>query len=245
VDVRGVELMTAVTVAIERWEPKTAIDVMTALVRVRDWLRDQTSISVVQDGIGLGQALRAVVRQRDLGREAELAAAEIVRRAERRLGELVREAQDRGEVATRSSNHHARPEHQARDVLPTARDILGSDEARSAVFVFAAADEDTFEEALAACRTDGTMARAAVRRQLTRDRILRPVPEPKPRPKRGPKIDPNRVVRESVLMLEGIVAGLANIDPHDVTDPDVQSWARSLTESITILSQLRKALTHD
>lgn len=238
--------------ALERWEARTAVDVVAALERARDWLRDQTSIPVVQDGIALGEALQAVARQRDLGHDAELAAAEIVRRAERRLAELVAEGQARGDIATLSSAAYAR-ENDHEDgapsaCLPKARDIFGGVDLQKHARRFAAVNEDDWNEALDACRTEGAMSRAAVTRHLQRDAIVRPRYRPDEDEAwnyRRRRIDPNRVVRKTVLMLEGLASGLASIDATDVDDPDRDAWARSLTESITILSQLRKDLAHE
>lgn len=45
--------------------------------------------------------IRVYTQQKDMGHEAGLSAAEIVRRAERRIGQLIREGQAAGEIAKR------------------------------------------------------------------------------------------------------------------------------------------------
>lgn len=72
--------------------------------------------------VSRAEAIR-VYTQKDMGREAELSAAEIVRRAERRIGELVRAGQEEGTVRTRGSER-PRPDaaggiHPGRKISPT------------------------------------------------------------------------------------------------------------------------------
>lgn len=56
------------------------------------------------------------------------------------------------------------------------------------------------------------------------------------------RIDSNRVARETVFALEGAAAGLGLIDYKDLDDPELASWAISLTESMRALNRFVKQI---
>lgn len=58
------------------------------------------------------------------------------------------------------------------------------------------------------------------------------------------RINPNRVVRETVHALEGLAMGVGLIDGHlDGLDPaEISNWAASLTHSIQVINRLAKQL---
>jgi hypothetical protein len=77
--------------------------VVAVLDRARTWLQQATTTDLPEiiEARARAEAIRCYIAQKELGTDAQLAAAEIVRRAERRIGELVREGQERGEIRRR------------------------------------------------------------------------------------------------------------------------------------------------
>lgn len=56
------------------------------------------------------------------------------------------------------------------------------------------------------------------------------------------RLDTNRIIRQSVLDLEGIVASLALINRDDIDPEEAQTWVDSLNQSIKALSKARTAI---
>lgn len=129
-------------------------------------------------------ALEEYTKQRDLGHEAELSAAEIVRRCERRIAQLVRDAQERGELLRKTERTHTRNQHTAAGVAVQPEELnsdsepvpepkgspqqfFGSQSARTESY--AMADDvpaEKFEEALAEAKQEGNLSRANVIRKI-------------------------------------------------------------------------------
>ncbi len=64
-------------------------------------------------------------------------------------------------------------------------------------------------------------------------------------PKGSRRIDPERIVRETVIALEGIAMGLRLLDPGDLEALDqeqVIQWSSSLAKSVTAITKLKKEL---
>ncbi len=58
------------------------------------------------------------------------------------------------------------------------------------------------------------------------------------------KIDSNRIVRETVAMLEGLDMGLQLINFEDLDPAEIEGWATSLGNSIRVLTGLKKQLAN-
>jgi hypothetical protein len=121
------------------------------------------------------EALRVYTRQKQLGREAELAAAEIVRRAERGIGVAIRRAQQQGRIATRGDRgsrgapgmRGGNPGDTRGDHLGSAAPFFKHPSERSGAYAMAdGATDDQFEDALAAARAEGNLSRANVVRKI-------------------------------------------------------------------------------
>ena len=61
---------------------------LVALNRAKGWLVEAQSIETVRDAKAIAVGYEAVIREKELSIDAQLAATEIVRRCERRIGEL-------------------------------------------------------------------------------------------------------------------------------------------------------------
>lgn len=135
------------------------------------------------------EAVRVYTIQKQLGEDAQLAAAEIVRRAERGIGIAIRRGQDAGEIRKRHENSgprsdyvrngqvvHADLLHDSNKVSPA--DYAGQGQAQ--VDVYAMTDgvsDEGFEDALAEAKAEGNLSRANVVRK-TRQRARRPGTRP-------------------------------------------------------------------
>ena len=238
-------LLVATTTDVERWEPTNAAAVIEQLTLARDWLREQTGLDEVIPVLSQAEAIRLLVQKRDLGREAELAAAEIVRRVERRLGELWTIAREEGRTMTNSDAGKMRtgPAPSCADGAAKLRslDVFGNHTIRSDSLKLASVNDDDFEEAVTECRGAGVMTRAAIIRKLNGTPMkTRSTRNEWHRGKRN--LDPVRIVTESLATLQGVAAGLALIQPEDVTDTARREWAREMRTALQDIERFRKGL---
>lgn len=77
--------------------------VVLACERAKEWLRQAVEHDEVEQIVEMksqAEAVRVYTAQKQLGKDAELSAAEIVRRAERGIGLAIRKGQESGEIAT-------------------------------------------------------------------------------------------------------------------------------------------------
>jgi hypothetical protein len=121
------------------------------------------------------EAVRVYTRQRQLGREAELAAAELVRRAERGIGVAIRQAQQQGQIAKRGDRgsrgapgmRGGNPGDTRGDHLGSAAPFFKHPSERAGAYAMAdGATDGKFEAALAAARAEGNLSRANVVRKI-------------------------------------------------------------------------------
>jgi hypothetical protein len=121
------------------------------------------------------EAVRVYTRQKQLGREAELAAAEIVRRAERGIGVAIRRAQQQGRIARRGDRgsrgapgmRGGNPGDTRGDHLGSAAPFFKHPSERAGAYAMAdGATDGEFEDALAAAKAEGNMSRANVVRKI-------------------------------------------------------------------------------
>jgi len=230
------------TTDVAQWEPSTAAAVIDQLAIARDWLRTEANdIDEVAGVLAQADAIALLVRKRELGHDAELAAAEIVRRCERRLEELLIEGQDAGRVGRRGDNAHtlARPQDVSLGNKLRHSDILPSSKLRVQAKVMASANDDDFDDALRAARDEGDMSRTNIVRKLKGE--TQPAARNEWHRKRR-HIDPARVVRESVAVLQGVATGLALIDAADVADVNRAQWAADMRDAVQAIDKFRKEL---
>ena len=132
-----------------------------------------------RDVLGAASVLEHAVRVRDLNAEAMIAASTLRIRAERRVGELIRAEREAGRLAEQGANRHTlRPVDVGQaDVLPpaTLADHGISRDQASEFQQLADADEEDFEDALAAAEVEArdkqqNVTRSAVRRQLGQEK---------------------------------------------------------------------------
>jgi hypothetical protein len=122
------------------------------------------------------EAVRVYVTQKHLGREAEMAAAEVVRRAERGLAQTIREGQAAGLVRQRADGgwHARQVDGTGGTHKISSGDVLGRGRTRAGMYaMFDGVSDEDFEDALALAKAEGSLARASLVRKISR---RRPVP---------------------------------------------------------------------
>lgn len=220
---------------------------MVALVdQARLMLAQATGMEGLADVIewkSRAEAIRVYTQQKDMGREAELSAAEIVRRAERRIGQLIREGQDSGEIA--KSKWDRSPDGKSR--LPSTADFLPPG-ARTQTEIRALTDgvsDEQFDEAIAEAKGEGNLSRA---------NTLRKVKGEPPKPSRENellhyrrRVDPNRVVEGVVSACVIPTSTFDLLDGHwsELDREQLPNWIGSLVVERTRLSRLINCLREE
>jgi len=156
--------------------------VVQACERARAWLREALEhggIEQIAEIKSQAEAVRVYATQRQLGRDAQLAAAEIVRRAERGIGLAIRRGQQAGQIARRG-DRGGRGAAGINAGNPNDRcdDHLGSpglffrhaDERADAYAMTDGVSEADFEDALATAKAEGDLSRANVVRKVRQRR---------------------------------------------------------------------------
>lgn len=226
---------------------------LTVLNRAKEWLTEARSIEDVRDAKAIAVGYEAVIREKELAFDAQLAATEIVRRCERRIGELVREGQERGDIYRQGQggggDHQpgvrgsAPRDHDAargqEDDRRTVADAFGvqrhSSRAVHETYAMADAPDDTFEDAIAEAREEGNLSRANVVRKVRGEKA----------PENGRSewhrgrhhIDPNRIVRELDMALIAATAGLDLVDSSALDREACGAHFASIRNSLRTVSR--------
>jgi hypothetical protein len=219
--------------------------VVLCLERSKTWLTEaleQGDISSIVEMKSQAEAIRVYTMQKQLGKDSELAATEIVRRAERGIGLAIRQGQEAGEIAARGSvgGHPrldgARGQHQAH-----VTDFgLTKDELSKAAYPLADIPAQEFEAALSEAKAEGNLSRANLKRKVKGE----PLPQGR-RPEHLRRMrhhDANRIVEQTVLGLEGYALGISLIDFEQLDRSQISVWSRSLSASLQSLNRLSRQL---
>jgi hypothetical protein len=160
--------------ALDRVEDPAAV--MVALVeQARTMLAQATGMEGLADVIewkSRAEAIRVYTQQKDMGHEAELSAAEIVRRAERRIGQLIQEGREAGEIATERDGRvlggkRRQLSTDGTELKPTATSILGDGPIRTQVTAMTdGVDDASFDAAIEEAKQEGNLSRANVVRKV-------------------------------------------------------------------------------
>lgn len=161
--------------AIERAADPGAFIVM-ACERAKAWLVEVLEHGDIDQIVELksqAEAIRVYTAQKQIGTDAELAAAEVVRRAERGLVQVVRRGQERGEIRRRGQSfpHTGRvgdegPQRVGEAVNP-ANPAKGRSDFEELAPLADASDAD-FDNAIAEAKAEGNLSRANVKRKATK-----------------------------------------------------------------------------
>ncbi len=192
--------------------------VVQACERAKTWLAEALEHGDIEQIVELksqADAIRIYTMSKQLGKDAQLSAAEVVRRAERGIAVAIRRGQDAGKITapsdTRAGHRNAIPSK----VSP--RQYLTHDQERSDAYAMTdGVSNERFEAAVAEAKAEGNLSRANVVRKVRDAAEPAPAPEPtKPAPakkgrKRRPITDAARdtgwALRKEVEKVERILA---------------------------------------
>ena len=152
--------------------------VVQACQRAKAWLREALEhgdIEQIAEIKSQAEAVRVYTTQKQLGKDAQLAAAEIVRRAERGIGLTIRRGQQNGEIAKRGDRgsrgapgvHGGNPGDRRGDHLGSPREIFRHGDERADAYAMSDGVSDTdFEDALGEAKAEGNLSRANLVRKI-------------------------------------------------------------------------------
>jgi hypothetical protein len=218
--------------------------VIQACQRARAWLREALEhgdIGQVAELRSRAEAVRVYSAQKQLGKDAQLAAAEIVRRAEQGLAGAVREGQRTGQflAPVHPGPGRGKPGNGATR-FPGRRspaDYLGTGRTRTEIYAMTdGVSDEEFERALAEAKAEGKLSRANVIRKIRQRRTPAAAPGQARRP------DSNQVARETASALEAIATGTGLIDTAELDMAQVPAWAASITASLRTVNRLATTL---
>ena len=225
--------------------------VVLACERAKTWLTEALTKGDIDSIVELksqAEAIRVYTVQKQVGKDAQLAATEIVRRAERGLGLCIRRGQAEGKIRTREAALSMAPNHGHPDgaSMASPSDYASYSELAGGgtVGIYGLTDDvsdEQFEAALTEAKAEGNLSRANVARKAKGE-------EPKPngdRPellRKTRRHDANRIVTEICHGLEGYVLGLSLIDFDQLDRAQIDAWSGSLSKSLQSLNRLNRQL---
>jgi hypothetical protein len=194
--------------------------VVQACQRAKTWLREALEHGEIEQIVEIksqAEAVRVYTTQRQLGKDAELAAAEIVRRAERGIGVAIRRGQENGEIAKRGDRgsrgapgvHGGNPGDRRGDHLGSPGSFFRHGDERAGAYAMADEVSDTeFEDALGEAKAQGNLSRANLVRKIRNRRGDAPapgqqIPDPADR-------SPQAVSRRQELIGEFAASGMSS-----------------------------------
>jgi len=219
--------------------------VVQACERAKAWLAEALEhgeIDQIAEVKSQAEAVRVYTAQKQLGQDAQLAAAEIVRRAERGIGVAIRRGQQDGQIAKRGDRgsrgalgvRGGNPGDARGDHLGSpAEFFLNRKERADAYAMTDGVSDDDFEDALGQAKTDRDLSRANVVRKIRQRGGTPPapgehVPDPADR-------SPEAAVRRRELIGEFAAHGLSSAQIGErlgIAEDRVRQVARE--HSITI-----------
>jgi len=139
--------------------------VLQACERAKAWLTDALEHGGIEEIVELKsqfEAIRIYTQQKQLGKDAELSAAEIVRRAERGIGLAIRKGQEIGEIRTSGRDPRTFPDEKSspQEYFSGGREMTD---------VYAMTDDvpdEQFDEVIATGRLEQNLSRANVVRKV-------------------------------------------------------------------------------
>ncbi len=136
-----------------------------ALVESKSWLAvatQATDPTPIAEFKAWAATVAEMTRQKGLAEEIQLDALEMVRRAERGIGVVIRNGQEAGEICNPGETRAAL----GNSKMSVTSFGLRSDELTEGPYVFAAADDEQFEEALGEAREEKNLSRANIVRRV-------------------------------------------------------------------------------
>jgi len=175
--------------------------------RAKTWLLEALKEDQIEQIVELksqAEAIRVYTVQKQLGHDAELSAAEIVRRAERCIGLAIQKGQKEGRIHSRGSTlnrardlDHVETVRKVTD-FATAGELYGSGERPGIAALTDGVTDSQFEEAIRTAKDERNLSRANVVRKVKgADREL-----VKPIMRRQPQAPPEEQIERALDSLE-------------------------------------------
>jgi len=146
--------------------------IIAACERARSWLAvvlEEGDIDAIVECKSQAEAIRVYTMSRQLGKEARLAATEIVRRAERGIGQAIRRGQEEGSIRRQGQSRIGQRQHQTLVASPTDfathGELIGSRGDGIYDMTDGVTDEQ-FEDAIARARAEQDLSRANTVRKI-------------------------------------------------------------------------------
>lgn len=217
--------------------------------RAKQWLGDlleDGSIEQIVEMKSQAEAIRVYTVQKNLGKDAELAAAEIVRRAERGIGLAIRRGQEAGEIARRGQGAGNPPGAKGDRVdsgisLPSEF-ATHSELAGNGAGFYHMSDgvpDEQFDAAIEAAKEEGNLSRANVVRKVRGEAPAAPRSEFN---RKRRHIDHYRVLGETVATLEGLMTALRMVDVSAIPEQERGEWSERLRDALRPLNNFTKGV---
>ena len=216
----AVELALATDPQIVERSADPAAFVVQACQRAKAWLTEALEhgeIEQIAEIKSQAEAVRVYTTQKQLGKDAQLAAAEIVRRAERGIGVAIRRGQANGQIAKRGDRggrgapgvHGGNPGDRRGDHLGSPAGFFRHGDERADAYAMTDGVSDTeFEDSLGEAKAEGNLSRANVVRKIRQRRGTAPIPgQPVPEP--GDR-SPEAAARRRELIGEFAASGMSS-----------------------------------
>lgn len=155
--------------------------VIQACERAKVWLREALEhgdIGQIAEVKSQAEAIRVYTMQKQLGKDAELSAAEVVRRAERGIGVAIRRGQEAGEIRGPHQGRRVN-QHGGTELIRSPTEFASTGElsgSGSTAGIYGMTDEvsdSDFEESVTEARAEGNLSRANVVRKIRAGRAPR------------------------------------------------------------------------
>lgn len=233
--------------------------VIASVDRAKHWLAEALQYGDIDRIVELksqAEAMRVYAMAKQLGKDAELSAAEIVRRAERGLGLAVRAAQEQGTVRARGYGTGPRHDYirEGKPVQVASRDgghvdatispneyFANKAERHGVYSVTDGVTNEEFDDALAEAKAEENLSRANVLRKVKKEEKKVTAPTRAQIAGAGAQ---RRALTGACTTLAGIALGLRQIeDIHpDITSKEAAEWVGGLSEARLALERVIKRL---
>lgn len=263
--------LAAITVHTAELDALSREGVIERLEHAKEWLTSalarDAEIPEVREFKALVAMIHTYTVQKQLGKDMELVAAELVRRAERRIGVSIRRGQEAGTIGTPSDAkaHAGRvrqqkvynyplPPHPPFPSEIAPGEPLALNKAGIYHLTDGVADEQ-FEAALAAAKAEGNLSRRNVVklvRNLTGNNVMQVqhradtvvVPDRPEILHRTKRLNSERIVEQTVAAASDLVMPdlMAHVDYGQLDRDKIEGWVSSLSQSISALRSLRTRL---
>lgn len=234
--------------------------VIQACERAKSWLAEALEHGDIEQIVELksqAEAIRVYSAQKQIGHDAELSAAEIVRRAERGIGIAIRRGQQAGEIRKLGEGPGPQRDYmrggQLVRVEPTAIDSrksptdfgVPSDElARGAYALADGVTDERFDSAVAQARAEGNLSRANVVRKVKGENADVDTQPARRGSARRPLPDAFRDVTHTAMKAAESIQRLTKDDRWSKNAPKIDPITRgNLRRAIELLSAAADSLT--